>query len=229
MTSAPAEATLEEKEDFAREKPKRTSSLDGSLHVPSSHRRGGKRPNSLDVSQSQRGDPSSALAEEDQREGMTPQPIESHSATDLTDDVDFPILHTEDDDGDDDEEEDDDDDDGDSFCDADDTSRPDLKNLRRAMSVTPDDLEDFIVEYGEEIAEAANAYYDDEDGDRIAVPRAHAVPADEGRRGKQEDDDEGKGEQVKKGDAEQTANAEEADVKMEGEEGEQVKEEGKDT
>jgi len=133
------------------------------------------------MSGSQRGgtDPGSAHDHHHRVEGEStsntveePRTIESHSATELTDDID--LINIRDDD-------DDDDEDGDSFCDADDTSSPDINCLRREMSVTRDDLEDFIVEFGDEIAEAANAYYDDENGDKIAVPRSHVVPIEEGR------------------------------------------------
>mmetsp|Transcript_4894 Transcript_4894/g.9751 ORF Transcript_4894/g.9751 Transcript_4894/m.9751 type:complete len:198 (-) Transcript_4894:187-780(-) len=182
MTSATAEPTLsvDQEEGFSRHKPKRTSSLDGSLHVPSTHR-GGKRPNPLDLSHSQRGDPSTHVGGDATAVVEEPQIIEGHSATELTDDIDLPNP-----------KDDDDVEDGDSFCDADDMSSPDIKCLRREMSVTPDDLEDFIVEFGGEIAEAAKAYYDDEDGDKIAVPRTHVVPVEEKEKdGGGEKDDQG--------------------------------------
>ena len=165
----------EEEEDYERQTPKRTSSLDGSLHIPSAHR-GGKRPNPVEMSHSQRegADPGSAHHHHHHVGGEgtantveEPRTIEGHSATELTDDIDLINIR------------DDDDEDGDSFCDADDTSSPDINCLRREMSVTRDDLEDFIVEFGDEIAEAANAYYDDQDGDKIAVPRTHVVPIEE--------------------------------------------------
>ena len=207
MTST-EEPTLvaNDEEDFARQKPKRTSSLDGSLHVPSTHR-AGKRPNPLDVSHSQRaGDAGNAEEQE--------QEIEGHSATELTDDIDLLNPNDNDDDNNDDDE------DGDSFCDADDTSTPDIKCLRREMSVTPDDLEDFIVEFGDEIAEAANAYYDDEDGDKIvATPRVHVVP--------KEGEKDNEGEAAKEGEEQEQTTSKKDNEEQSGEK-EQVEEEEKD-
>ena len=205
----PVEQAVEQEDDFARQKPKRTSSLDGSLHVPSTHR-GGKRPNPLDISQSQRGDPSHVEGTDTAADGIVqePQMIEGHSATELTDDID--LLNPNDND----------DEDGDSFCDADDTSNPDINCLRREMSVTPDDLEDFIVEFGDEIAQAAKAYYDDEDGDKIAVPRVHVVPVEEKEKdGSDEKDVPGEATQ-KEAEQQQTTNKQE---KVENESGEETK------
>ena len=57
-----------------------------------------------------------------------------------------------------------------SFCDADETCSADPQFLRRGMSLGPDELNDFIVEFGDEIKQGA--YYDEEEGDKIEVPKA---------------------------------------------------------
>lgn len=57
-----------------------------------------------------------------------------------------------------------------SFCDADETCSADPQFLRRGMSLGPDELNDFIVEFGDEIKQGA--YYDEEEGDKIEVPKS---------------------------------------------------------
>ena len=82
-----------------------------------------------------------------------------------------------------------------SFCDADETCSADPQFLRRGMSVGPDELDDFIVEFGDEIKEGA--YYDEDDGNKIDVPKAQlphvedmADEPDSGEEGKQEANEE---------------------------------------
>ena len=88
---------------------------------------------------------------------------------------------------------DDDDKDSGSFCDADETCSADQGFLRRGMSVGPDELEDFVVEFGDEIKNAP-AYYGDDDGVKIEVPveliPVDKLPKDEMDQGKEEEDED---------------------------------------
>ena len=96
----------------------------------------------------------------------------------------------------------DNDDDSGSFCDADETCSADPQFLRRGMSVGPDELEDFLVEFGDEIKEGA--YYDEDDGYKIDVPK----PLPKGVEDMADDPDDDAGEEKQEEKEEEAADAE---------------------
>ena len=130
---------------------KKSGDLDGSLHVSTHQGRVGGVPTSHTAD--------AVAAEED----------DANSFTEGTDD--FPLLDTNHKSNN--EKNGDDDASGSSFCEADETCSADPRFCRRGMSLGPDELEDFMVEFGDEIVQAAakgKAYYDEQDGDKIEVP-----------------------------------------------------------
>lgn len=123
--------------------------LDGSLHI-STH--GGKlvpRPAPPVITNAEEPQPPAAAAVEGDAQSIT-----EGSDGEFADPA---LLNDDDDDG------------SGSFCDADETCSADPQFLRRGMSVGPDELEDFLVEFGDEIKEGA--YYDEDDGYKIDVPK----------------------------------------------------------